>query len=66
MTGDMIEAGRAFAEEFTGYSLPVFEMTRRAVQRGYGLSLRDGLALEANLSTLAYQTADAKEGMAAF
>lgn len=66
VTGDMIEAGRAFAEEFTGYSLPVFEMTRRAVQRGYGLSLRDGLALEADLSTLAYQTADAEEGMAAF
>ena len=65
-TGDLIEEGRAFAKEFTGYSLPVLEMSRRAVQRGLGMSLQDGLALEADLSTLAYQTADAEEGMAAF
>ncbi len=64
--GELLAEGRAYADEFIGYSLPVLEFTRRAVQRGGDLSLRDGLALEADLSTLAYQTRDAEEGMAAF
>lgn len=63
---ELLEAGEAFAQGFVGYSLPVLELTRRAVQRGGDLSLLEGLALEADLSTLAYQTADAEEGMAAF
>ncbi|MEI9806310.1 MAG: hypothetical protein WDN48_20555 [Pseudolabrys sp.] len=32
--GDPMEAGLAFAREFTGYSLPVLKFTRDAVQRG--------------------------------
>lgn len=64
--GDLLEAGHALAQEFTGYSLPVLELARRAVQRGRDLNLTEGLALEADLSTLAYQTRDAEEGMAAF
>ncbi|MEO8722825.1 MAG: enoyl-CoA hydratase-related protein [Sphingobium sp.] len=64
--GDLIEAGEAFAARFTRYSLPALEFARRAVQRGGGLPLGEGLKLEADLSTLAYRTADAEEGMAAF
>jgi enoyl-CoA hydratase len=39
---------------------------RQAVQRSYGIGLNEGLSIEADLSTLAYQTADADEGMLAF
>jgi len=64
--GDPIEAGLAFAREFTGYSLPVLKFARDAVQRALDVSVREGLKIEADLGTLAYRTADAEEGMAAF
>jgi enoyl-CoA hydratase len=64
--GDLIEAGLQFAGRFTRYSLPVLEFARRAVQRAADVSLIEGLQIEADLSTLAYQTRDAEEGMAAF
>lgn len=64
--GDLIEAGKNFVRQFTGYSLPVLALARRAIQRGADLPLSEGLRLEADLSTLAYQTRDAEEGMAAF
>lgn len=64
--GDLMSAGLDFAATFARLSLPVLELARRAVQRGSRLPLAEGLALEADLSTLAYQTADAEEGMAAF
>ena len=64
--GDLIEAGLEFAGRFTRYSLPVLEFARRAVQRARDLPLHEGLRVEADLSTLAYRTADAEEGMAAF
>lgn len=64
--GDLMRAGRDFAGKFTRYSLPVLECARRAVQRGADLPLAEGLQVEADLSTLAYRTADAEEGMAAF
>jgi enoyl-CoA hydratase len=64
--GDLLEAGLAFAARFTRYSLPVLEMARRAVQRASDLPLAEGLRMEADLSTLAYRTRDAEEGMAAF
>lgn len=63
---DLMEAGAAFAAQFTRYSLPVLEFARRAVQRGGDVSLDEGLRIEADLSTLAYRTNDAEEGMAAF
>ncbi len=66
VTGDLLEAGLDFARGFSGYSLPVLEFARRAVQRGGDLTLHEGLQLEAELSTLAYRTQDAEEGMAAF
>lgn len=64
--GDLLQAGIAFARRFSCYSLPALEFARRAVQRGGDLSLHEGLQLEAELSTLAYRTGDAEEGMAAF
>lgn len=64
--GDLIEAGVEFAGRFTCYSLPVLEFARRAVQRAGDVPLQEGLRIEADLSTLAFRTADAEEGMAAF
>jgi enoyl-CoA hydratase len=64
--GDLMEAGLAFTAKFTRYSLPALEMARRAVQRAGDVSLIEGLRIEADLSTLAYRTRDAEEGMAAF
>ena len=64
--GDPVEAGLAFAREITGYSLPALGFARAAVRRALDLSLAEGLKVEAELSTLAFQTRDAEEGMAAF
>ncbi len=64
--GDLIAAGRDFAAQFTGYSLPVLAMAREAVQRALDNPITEGLKIEADLSTLAYRTEDAAEGMAAF
>lgn len=63
---DMMDAATAFARTFTRYSLPTLAFARRAVQRAGDLPLHEGLRVEAELSTLAYQTSDAEEGMAAF
>ena len=64
--GDAVAAGLAFAREFTGYSLPVLAFARAAVQRALDLPLQEGLKVEADLSTLSFQTRDAAEGAAAF
>ena len=64
--GDPVDAGLSFAASFIGYSLPVLDLARRAVTRAHDTPLKDGLKIEADLSTLAYQTADSTEGMAAF
>jgi enoyl-CoA hydratase len=64
--GDLIEAGQAFARKMTGFSLPVLCLARDAIRRAHDLPLHDGLKIEADLSTLAFQTEDAAEGMAAF
>jgi len=66
LDGDPVAQGIAFAREFSGYSLPVMGMAREAVERALDTPLNEGLKIEADLATLAYQTADAVEGMAAF
>jgi len=63
---DMLGAGVSFAREMTCFSLPALGFARDAVRRGLPTSLREGLAIEADLNTLAFQTADAAEGMTAF
>jgi enoyl-CoA hydratase len=64
--GDALAAGMAYAREFSGYSLPVIGLAREAVSRALTTPLAEGLKIEADLSTLAFQTRDAAEGMAAF
>jgi enoyl-CoA hydratase len=64
--GDALAAGLAYAREFSGHSLPVLGFAREAVSRALTTSLAEGLKIEADLSTLAFQTQDAAEGMAAF
>jgi enoyl-CoA hydratase len=63
---DLLEAGKSFARELTGYSRVALGFARDAVRRGLATSLREGLEIEADLNTLAFQTADAVEGMTAF
>ncbi len=64
--GDVLEAAKAFAAEFTGFGLPALAFARDAVTRALDLPLTEGLRIEADLSTLAYRTEDATEGLAAF
>ncbi len=64
--GDLIQAGLEFAGRMTRYRLPVLEFARRAVQRAADVALPEGLRIEADLSTLAYNTGDSEEGMGAF
>ena len=64
--GDPIAAGIAFGREFSRYGLPALRFARDAVTRALDLPLAEGFKVEADLSTMAYATDDAKEGMAAF
>ncbi len=64
--GDAVDAGLAFAREFTVYSLPALNFARQAVQRALDVPVHEGLKVEADLGALAFRTADAEEGMAAF
>ena len=63
---DALAEGVAYAREFSRYSLPVSGFAREAVMRALSTPLNEGLRIEADLSTLAFQTRDAAEGMAAF
>ena len=63
---DMLGAGVSFTREMACFSLPALGFARDAMRRGLPTSLREGLAIEADLNTLAFQTADAAEGMTAF
>lgn len=64
--GDALAGGMAFAREFTCYSLPVLQFARDAVKRAFDTPVNEGLKIETDLATLAFQTADAHEGMTAF
>ncbi|CAN5467406.1 enoyl-CoA hydratase-related protein [soil metagenome] len=63
---DAFAAMVAFAREFSGYGLLAQQFARRAVQRALDTPLAEGLRIESDLSTLAYRTSDAEEGMRAF
>jgi enoyl-CoA hydratase len=58
--------GAQYAEQYTGFSLCASSFARDAVRRAMDVDLAEGLRIEADLSTLAYRTADAVEGMRAF
>ena len=64
--GDALAAGVAFAREFSHYSLPALGFAREAVERALDTPVHEGLRIEADLSTLAFQLDDAREGMEAF
>ncbi|MHB1112112.1 MAG: enoyl-CoA hydratase/isomerase family protein, partial [Acidovorax defluvii] len=61
-----LAAAKAYAREFTSNGLRALQFARDAVQRALDVPLHEGLRMEADLSTLAYRTRDAEEGMQAF
>jgi enoyl-CoA hydratase len=61
-----LAAAKAYAREFSGHGLRALQFAREAVLRAPDLPLHEGLRVEADLSTLAYRTRDAEEGMQAF
>jgi len=64
--GDAVAAAIAYARSFSVYGLPALKLARDAVKRALDVPLHEGLKLEADLNTLAFQTQDAAEGMNAF
>jgi enoyl-CoA hydratase len=66
LSGNSLEGAMAFAREFTRFSLPALAFAREAVQRALTTTLGEGLRIEADLSTLAFQLSDATEGTTAF
>jgi len=54
------------AEEIIGKSPIAVKLAMEAIIRGGDLPLKDGLAFEAALGTIAYNTQDAEEGLSAF
>jgi enoyl-CoA hydratase len=61
-----LPAAIKFAREFSAYGMLAQQFARQAVQRAGDTPLHEGLRIEADLSTLAYRTVDAEEGMRAF
>ena len=61
-----LAAAKVYAREFTQHGLRALQFAREAVQRALDVPLQEGLRIEADLSTLAYRTRDAEEGMQAF
>ena len=64
--GDPVTIGQAFLAPYLKHSLAALAFAQQAVSRGMQTTLEEGLRIERDLSTLAYQTVDAKEGMQAF
>ncbi len=64
--GDPVAAAIAYARTFSVHGLPALKLARDAVKRALDVPLHEGLKLEADLNTLAFQTRDAAEGMSAF
>ena len=64
--GDLLQAGLRMARQFSSHSLLTLRLAREAVTRALDTPLQEGLRIEADLSTLAYRSQDANEGMAAF
>ena len=64
--GDPMEAAMTYARGFTCHSLPVLKLARESVMRALDVPVLEGLKIEADLNTLAFQTEDSAEGMNAF
>lgn len=63
---DPVALGQAYLAQFTAFSKCASLFAREAVERALATPLAEGLRIESDLSTLAYQTHDANEGMRAF
>ncbi len=64
--GEPLAEAKTFMRQFTGFGLPALRFAREAVRRAGTTTLAEGLAIEADLNTLAFETEDAAEGTAAF
>ena len=64
--GSVMDAAVLLANDLAAYSLVTLKLAREAVSRALDLPVHEGLKIEADLSTLAFGTADAEEGMSAF
>lgn len=65
-TADPLAEAIGFLGEVTRYGLPAVSFAKQAVTRALDLPVHEGLKVEADLSTLAFRTEDADEGLAAF
>jgi enoyl-CoA hydratase len=66
LENDPLEETIEYAKEFTQYSKSTLGYAKTAIKRGLDTSLQDGLKIEADVSTLAYMSKDAQEGITAF
>lgn len=64
--GSAMDAAVLLADDLAAYSLVTLKLAREAVSRALDLPVHEGLKIEVDLSTLAFGTADAEEGMSAF
>ena len=62
----VLDGAVEYACEFAGFSLPVLRYSREAVMRADQSSLSEGLQIERDLNTLAFQGEDSTEGAMAF
>lgn len=63
---DPMAEAAAFLGQVTCHGLPAIAFAKDAVTRALDLPIHEGLKIEADLSTLAFQTEDAAEGLTAF
>ncbi|MEW5911843.1 MAG: enoyl-CoA hydratase-related protein [Thermodesulfobacteriota bacterium] len=63
---ELLPQSLALAEKLMAKSPLTIGLALEAVHRGLDMTLAEGLALEADLATIAYRTEDALEGLAAF
>ena len=63
---DPVAEALAFLAGITRHGLPALAFAKQAVTRALDLPVHDGLKVEADLSTLAFRTEDADEGLSAF
>ena len=61
-----VDGAIAYAREFAAFSLPVLRYGREAVMRADQTALSEGLMIERDLNTLAFQGEDSTEGATAF
>lgn len=64
--GELADRALAFAAQFSQGAPRAIEYAKEAIQRGWELSLADGLRLESDLATLLMSTDDRVEGTTAF